>query len=66
MLFPYMQMRVRDAQFWQRMHKKIKLVPNSVSGAPKKAHGSAKDSWIQNPREIAELVLKLFLHFGQF
>ena len=53
MIFPYAQMRIRDAQFWQRTHKKIKRVPNSVSGTPQKAHGSPKDSWIQNPGEIA-------------
>ena len=53
MLFPYTQMRIRDTQFWQRTHKKIEWVPNSVSGTPNKAHGSAKDSWIQNPGEIA-------------
>ena len=34
MVFPYVQMRIRDAQFWQRTHKKIKQVPNSVSGTP--------------------------------
>ena len=54
MLFPHMQMHIRDAQFWQRTHKEIKRVPSSVSGTPKKAHESSKDSWIQNPGEIAD------------
>ena len=56
MLFPYMQMHVRGAQFLQRTYKKIKRAPNSVSGTPKKDHGSPKDSSIQNPREIAGTV----------
>ena len=55
MLFPYAQMHVRGAQFWQRTHKKIKRVPSPVSGTAKKADGSPKDSWIQNRREIAAL-----------
>ena len=36
MLFPYAQMRVKDAQFWQRKAQKIKRVLNSVSGTPQK------------------------------
>ena len=32
--------------------QKIKRVPNSVSGTPKKAHGRPKDSCMQNPGEI--------------
>ena len=43
-LFLYAQMCIRDAQFWQRTHKKIKQAPNSVSGTPQKAHGSPKES----------------------